>query len=594
MTDKPDPAKDAGRPDSPGAKRPHATLDLKATEVKSPESGASSVAATSGKPSGSSSAHASSASSGAASSSGKPSSPSGSAPKADAAASGAKPGAKANAAGDGITHRRGGVLSHLTAGVLGGAIAYAGAALLGPGGSQPTPSTSELEARLDTVETALRETADLGAKLDAAESRLAKIDDVEQRVTALDEAQAKLEAGLQAGANAGDAASAERVAELEERLAMIADGTGGAGGAVPDLSAITGKLAELEKTVHERTQDAALPAETETRLTAALEAGEAAKAANERLAREIEDVRIGQSAAARDAGTAKTEVERLADAFKDVRRETERLQGAVSDLRASLDASLKTVARPGDVTAALGPVTSKIAELEQNLGSVVAREDSRRENAERIVLALELANLKRAIGRGDGYTAELAAVEESAGGELDLTALERFKGTGVPTREELQAEFRPVMNAAIDAETLPDDGSIIDRFMAGAKSVVRVRKVNHDPSDTSAEAVVSRMEAALDAGRLADVIKEAEKLSPKARAPMEDWLLKVTARESVDRAIARVEDRLKASLSGSAENAPETETESETGTETEAPEAEPAAPGPGADTPEANGEDRAP
>ena len=52
MIDKPDPAKDAGRADAPGAKRPHATLDLKATEVKPPLAAqdASAQAASTDKP----------------------------------------------------------------------------------------------------------------------------------------------------------------------------------------------------------------------------------------------------------------------------------------------------------------------------------------------------------------------------------------------------------------------------------------------------------------------------------------------------------------------------------------------------------------
>lgn len=591
MIDKPDPAKDAGRPESAGAKRPHATLDLKATEVKSPASSASAAASAASpaapasasikpsdqaKSSSTASSAASATSSSAPSASAKAQQP-GAAPKA----SDISGGAKAGAGGPGDSGRRGGgVFSHLTAGVLGGALAYAGAALVGPGAQPPSQVSSELEARLATVETVLRESADLNSKLGETESRLAKLDGIEQRVAALGEAQAKLEAEVKEQANAGEAASAERVAKLEERLAMIADGAGSASGAVPELTAITGKLADLERTVDDRIEklSASLPAGTETRLAAAVEAGNAAKSATDRLARDIAEIKSGQSAATRDASEAKSEVERLSASFNDVRRETERLQSAVSELRASLESSLKTVARPGDVTAALGPVTSKIAEIEQNLGSVVERENSRRESAERIVLALELANLKRAIdrGQGHGYAAELAAVEKSAGGELDLSALERFKETGVATPAELKAEFRPVMNAAIDADALPADGSVIDRLMAGAKSVVRVRKLTHDPADTSVEAVVSRIETALDAGRLGDVVQEAGKLSPHAQTAMEDWLIKVTARDSVDRAIARVEERLKASLSGTPEPAPEAA----------APEAAPSEPG--AAAPESN------
>ncbi|HRN83693.1 MAG TPA: hypothetical protein PK857_02640 [Hyphomicrobium sp.] len=569
MIDKPDPAKDTGRPDASGVKRPHATLDLKATEVKQPPqpssamsaASSSSAAATSGKPSPEtkapgaaspqeSAAKASTTSSGVGSASGKPP-PSGTAakPSADGARSG------------------GGIFSHLTAGVVGGALAYAGAALLGPGAGVSPPS-AELEARLVTVETALRESADLSAKLAAAESRLANLDAIEQRVATLGDAQGKLEAETRQLAEQGGAANAERVQKLEDQLALIADGAGNANGGVPELAAITGKIAELDKTLNARIDGLGTnpSPDTDARLAAAVEASEAARQAAQRLERELAEVRSGQSGVTQSADTAKADIQRL--------------QSTVSELRASLDSSLKDVARPGDVTAALGPVTGKLAELEQSLGSVVEREESRRENAERIVLALELANLKRAIDRGQShaYAAELEAVEKSAGSDLDLSALARFKETGVATPAELKAEFRPVMNAVLDAEAEPASGSVIDRLMAGAKSVVRVRRVSHDPGDTSAEAVVARIETALDAGRLPDVIAEANKLSSQARAPMEDWLIKVTARDSVDRAIARVEERLKASLAGAPDPAPEAAAPSATAPDATPPAADPAAP----------------
>ena len=568
MIDKPDPAKDTGRQDASGVKRPHATLDLKATEVKQPpqpssatSAASSSAVAASGKPSpetkapGAASpqeaaAKASTTPSGAGSASGKPP-PSG--PAAKPSADGARSG--------------GGIFSHLTAGVVGGALAYAGATLLGPGAGVAPPST-ELEARLVTVETALRESADLSAKLAAAESRLANLDAIEQRVATLGDAQGKLEAETRQLAEHGGAANAERVQKLEDQLALIADGAGNANGGVPELAAITGKIAELDKTLNARIDGLGTTQSTDTdaRLAAAVEASEAARQATQRLERELAEVRSGQSGVTQSADTAKADVQRL--------------QSTVSELRASLDSSLKDVARPGDVTAALGPVTGKLAELEQSLGSVVEREESRRENAERIVLALELANLKRAIDRGQGhaYAAELEAVEKSAGSDLDLSALARFKETGVATAAELKAEFRPVMNAVLDAEAEPASGSVIDRLMAGAKSVVRVRRVSHDPGDTSAEAVVARIETALDAGRLQDVIAEANKLSSQARAPMEDWLIKVTARDSVDRAIARVEERLKASLAGTPDPAPEAAAPSATAPDAMPPAADPVAP----------------
>jgi hypothetical protein len=58
------------------------------------------------------------------------------------------------------------------------------------------------------------------------------------------------------------------------------------------------------------------------------------------------------------------------------------------------------------------------------------------------------------------------------------------------------------------------------------------------------------MEDALTEGKLSDVLAQAQQLPPKAAEPAQAWLDKVEARAAVDRALASVEDQLKASLSG--------------------------------------------
>ena len=136
----------------------------------------------------------------------------------------------------------------------------------------------------------------------------------------------------------------------------------------------------------------------------------------------------------------------------------------------------------------------------------------------------------------------------SRGNIVDLAPLDRFALDGVPTATELRQEFKPVAFKIIDAEQQPQDGSIVDRLLAGAKSVVRVRKTSHSPDDKSVEAVVGRMEEALTEDRLADVLSEAKSLPAPAQDAARDFLAKVEAREAVDRALASVETQLKASL----------------------------------------------
>ena len=100
----------------------------------------------------------------------------------------------------------------------------------------------------------------------------------------------------------------------------------------------------------------------------------------------------------------------------------------------------------------------------------------------------------------------------------------------------------------MDAEAEPADGSVVDRLIAGAKSVVRVRKVSHAADDKSAEAVVGRMEIALKDNRLADALVEAKQLQPKALAATQPFLDRIAARVSVDTAVSTIENQLKSSL----------------------------------------------
>jgi hypothetical protein len=119
---------------------------------------------------------------------------------------------------------------------------------------------------------------------------------------------------------------------------------------------------------------------------------------------------------------------------------------------------------------------------------------------------------------------------------------------GVPAPTELAKSFPKAANAMLDAGSERADATLVDRLLAGARSIVRVRKAGHTADDTSAEAVIGRMETAVKDGRLAEVLANAKTLPPKAALAGEDWVRKVQARLAVEQALADVEAALKASL----------------------------------------------
>ncbi len=584
-------------------KKPYATIELKATQVeikdaktsdtKSPAA-ASSSASTGAQAAASTASAAASAKPGDTSKPGdKPASTASATPTTGSAtASGMKPtDAKSGASGNmppagakppsatppaAVPPRRSGgigsFLSHMAAGIAGGFLALLGADTLGPrmaelglpiGPSMKAPVTAELMQRIAALEQAPKASpaagTDLAQKLAAAESRLAKVDDLAKTVATVNDAQGQLAAQNKALADAlAKQAPAEeavsRVAKLEERLATMAAAAENnpSAGRLPQLAAITGKVSDLETTVN--TQMSAIrksvAEQIESRVALVAEGAEAAKSGTVRMDRDVSALKAETAKLGTRMETLKADGDRLADTLRVVQAETGGLKSSIDGLKGDVTASMKLLARPTDVAAAVGPVASKLTSLEQNLQTVVKSEEDRKANAERIVLSLELGNLKRTLDRGQKYASELAEVKKASGGKIDLSALERYKEQGVATSSDLAREFRGLASSILDAEGDPVEGSVVDRLWAGAKSVVRVRKVSHTPDDKSAEAIVGRMEQALKDNRLGDVIEQSKLLPAKAVQPAQAWLAKVDARAAVDRALATVESQLKSSLAG--------------------------------------------
>ena len=468
MTDKTDePGKGPNRPGE-APRRPHATIDLSATEVG-------------GKPSGS---------------------PGSSPPPRRTSRFRFADRLRVMRRWGGHALQSNSFLSHIAAGVAGALVTLIVAGLFGLIGAATTTTSGvpvDVGRRLAALE---QKTAQLPAsatdipnKIARAEKRVTALEERTASLPALSETQARLAAQTKAlEGRQGAPELVSRLAKLETAVAALRS-PGEVGNGVGS-EALAAKLGEVEKL--------------------AADAGETARATSQRLDRDL-------------AGL-KTDASRL----------TQRLDG----LQGEVEAQLKDAARSAD----LAPVLGKLSAFEKDLQGFLRGESERSANARRVLLTLEMANLKRAMDRGDRYTAELDAVKQAAGGSLKLAALERHKLEGVQTLPDLAKSFRPVANAAIDAEAEPADASVLDRLVAGAKGIVRVRKAGHDPQDTGVEAITGRMEAALKEGRLGEVLAQGKTLPPKATLVFEDWLRKVEARYAVDQARAEIERDLKASL----------------------------------------------
>jgi hypothetical protein len=507
-----------------GGNRPHATLDLKATVVKPPRSEQES-------------------------------------PKTEADAEKVRTAARPTAAETAATPVEvpgsGGFFTHLAAGIAGGIFAVLAAWMLtsqfGLGAGSAPPDLSLVEQRLVALETIDKQTKPdttaLDQRMKAAEDTIGKLQGLAANIDAIGKKQDELAQNIKAvedkAGTPDTKATDARVAKLEEQLAAMSAAAENdpASGRLPQLAALTGKISDLESMLPAKLDALrkSVNDEIETRLAVANETGESAKAGTQRLDREVAAIKGDDAKLLADLSALKTESERASVALKST-------ADSLSGLRAEIEARLATFAKSSDLGTAIAPLSTKLSGLQDDVRGVLDSEDARKTTAQRIVLSLDLADLKRVIERGNPYSAELEHVRGAASGSIDLAPLDRFATQGVPTLAELRQDFKSVAYKLIDTEEQPSDGSIMGRLLSGAKSVVRVRKINHNADDKTVEAIVSRMEAALNEDRLGDVLQEAHTLPQPTQDSARDFLAKVEARYAVDKALQTVEAQLKSSL----------------------------------------------
>ena len=275
----------------------------------------------------------------------------------------------------------------------------------------------------------------------------------------------------------------------------------------------------------------------------------AANSNTQRLDSEFSNVKSTATRLDQRVAALKTDADRLSESIKILNETTLKMSSEISTLRNTLQSELGAVARPADINAAVTPYRDRIALLENNLKTLQQLETKRAAQAKSVVLSLELANLQRTVNTGKPFSDQLGKVKAAAGDQVELAALEKYAGQGVPTLAKLQDTFRPILRKILHAGEPNKDASLLARFVDQAKSVVQVRKVNHDSTDNSVEAVVARMEENLKTGKLSAVLEHAKLLPEANQAPAKSWLEKVAARTAVDNALQSLETDLKAALS---------------------------------------------
>jgi hypothetical protein len=248
-------------------------------------------------------------------------------------------------------------------------------------------------------------------------------------------------------------------------------------------------------------------------------------------------------------GEANTKVGQLAAGGEEARVMKQQLAAVTERLGRIEGRPAGAALSPEAMHESIDPLNAKLTELEGKLSGVAKAQTDLQTNSKAAALAVSFYNLRRAANEGRPYAAELRSVAQMSPVPLDLSPLDARRDQGIPSIEQLGAEFRAAANAALDAENQPADESMVSELWSKAKSFIRVRRKGDVPGDTS-RAILARVEHRLNAGDLAASIQEATQLKGPAADAFSPWLEKLKAKRAADEALARVEATLLTALGG--------------------------------------------
>lgn len=218
--------------------------------------------------------------------------------------------------------------------------------------------------------------------------------------------------------------------------------------------------------------------------------------------------------------------------------------------------------RNGGGTEALDALNEKVASVEGALGAVKTTSDTANarlaaleekiagisEKVEeqagqpRVALAIAASGLKAAVDRGGPFSAELETFAAVAPNAPELPELRPLAEQGVPSRDDLVAATAAAANAMVDASQVIDENAgVVDRLVASAKSLVKVRPTGAVEGEGVPEKV-ARLEAAVKEGNLARALAEYDSLPEPSRAAGAGFADSLRGRlkvdELVDKALA--------------------------------------------------------
>lgn len=304
--------------------------------------------------------------------------------------------------------------------------------------------------------------------------------------------------GLQVSQQSNTAPDNQRLAQLEQRVSALGQGSGSGGASQPvNLEPLESRLQALE----------AARSSLDERVQGIQSAAEAAAArAEEALNRPLPQPPEPQNndAALSDLSS------RLAALENQVRTEAQAVAGAVN--------SAQTLDRR------VGEQDQRLAALSQQVTENSKGVENAGQSSIRVVLSERLGD---ALRNGAPYADLLDALKKSGAGAERVAALEPFAQNGAPTASDLLNRYEP-LEAAILRDERAASGEWSDRLLRMMDKVVTVRSVN-EPGATGVAATLARIRQALAQGDMGGAAAAWASLPEPARRMSEEWGKQVTA-----------------------------------------------------------------
>ncbi len=177
----------------------------------------------------------------------------------------------------------------------------------------------------------------------------------------------------------------------------------------------------------------------------------------------------------------------------------------------------------------IDPVEAALAAPKDGARATEARQNGSAAEAHAAPLAVAAQAVVQALDEGRPYGNALAALKGLGADPAALDRLRPLADKGAPTRAALLAGFERDRVAMLGAGAPAPDGSVLDRMMAGARGLVKVRETGTSPGQDP-DAVVSRIGAALRNDDWGAALAGWQGLPADGKAASQPWADQLRAR----------------------------------------------------------------